>query len=253
MYILRDEEEIDDPRREFLVDALTAGAFVATGTAGLMVPASTAEASIFGKVPRKVPPGKSIFDIKGAVRVNGKAADKDTLIKVNDTVETGKKSQVVFVVGKDAFIMRSNSKLKLSGTGLLLNNLRLVTGKLLSVFGKRKKKERGLSVATSTATIGIRGTGVYFEAEPDRSYICTCYGVTSLASTTDPSSRESIASKRHDAPRYILAKGAKGKRIRKAPFKNHTDMELMLIEELVGRTTPYSVSDVDYNAPRRGY
>lgn len=252
MFFIKKDKELDDPRREFLVNALTAGAFVATGSMGLMMPAG-AEAGIFGKVPRKVESGKSIFDMKGDVRVNGELATIDTVIKAADTVETGEKSQAVFVVGKDSFILHSNSKLKLSGSGILLNNLRLFTGRMLSVFGKRGRNEGALSAVTSTATIGIRGTGVYFESEPDLSYVCTCYGVTDLSSTADPSSNEKIASQHHDAPRYITAAGSKGSRIRSAPFINHTDLELMLIEELVGRVPPFTVADTDYSAPRRGY
>ena len=53
--------------------------------------------------------------------------------------------------------------------------LRLLTGSLLSVFGERGANQ-ALSVNTSTATIGIRGTGIYMEAEPDLTYLCTCYG-----------------------------------------------------------------------------
>lgn len=253
MFFIKKDKELDDPRREFLVNALTAGVFAATGAMGLLMPAGIAEASIFGKVPRKVPPGKSIFDMSGEVRVNGELATGDTLIKSEDTVETGDKSQAVFVVGKDAFILHSNSKLKLSGTGILLNNLRLFTGRMLSVFGKREKNEPHLAAVTSTATIGIRGTGVYFESEPDLTYVCTCYGVTSLTSTIDPGSSEKIASQHHDAPRYITADGKKGQQIRPAPMKNHTDLELMLIEELVGRVPPFTVADTDYTAPRRGY
>lgn len=253
MFFIKKDEELDDPRREFLVNALTAGAFAATGAMGLLMPAGVSQASIFGKVPREVPPGKSFFSLSGDVRVNGKPATEETLVKSDDKVETGDSSEAVFVVGKDAFILRSNSELQLSGTGLLLHNLRLFTGRVLSVFGKREKNEPSLAVVTSTATIGIRGTGVYFESEPDLSYVCTCYGVTSLTSTADLSSSEKIASQHHDAPRYITADGDKGKRIRPAPMKNHTDLELMLIEELVGRVPPFAVADTDYTAPRRGY
>jgi hypothetical protein len=250
MFFIKKDKELDDPRREFLVNALSAGAFVACGSMGIAMPAS---AGIFGKVPRQVPPGKSIFNLTGEVRVNGALANEDTLIKADDTVETGAKSQAVFVVGKDAFILHSNTKLKISGSGLLLNNLRLFTGRMLSVFGKRGRDEGSLVTVTSTATIGIRGTGVYFESEPDLSYVCTCYGVTNLMSTSDPSSSEKIASQHHDAPRYIAADGGKGQQIRPAPMINHTDLELMLIEELVGRVPPFAVADTDYSAPRRGY
>jgi hypothetical protein len=251
MFFIKKDRKLDDPRREFLVKALTAGAFMACGTYGLLIP--TAKASIFGKVPRQVPEGKSFFTIEGDVRVNGQAATENTLVKTSDTVQTGAKSQAVFVVGKDAFILRSNSELRLSGTGSLLTNMRLITGKILSVFGKRGPHETKLSMVSPTATIGIRGTGVYMESEPDLTYLCTCYGVTSMTSTEDPSSQETIASKHHDAPRYITAQGDSGKRIRSAPVINHEDIELLLIEELVGRSPPFSVSDSGYSAPRRGY
>jgi hypothetical protein len=36
-----------------------------------------------------------------------------------------------------------------------------------------------------------------------------------------------------------------------APFKNHDDLELMLIETLVGRTPPFSLFDESYDNPRR--
>lgn len=250
MFFIKKDEEADDPRREFLVQALTMGAFATTGTLGLL---PAAEASLFGRVPKKMPKGKSIFDIKGQVQVNKKPADKNTIIRANDTIQTGDNSQIIFVVGKDAFIMHSNSSMQLNGTGILLNNLRLFTGRLLSVFGKRSRREGKLMAVTNTATIGIRGTGVYFEAEPDLSYVCTCYGLTTITSKDDPTSTENIASKHHDAPRYITADGAKGRKLRAAPMKNHTDLELMLIEELVGRTPPFGASDMGYSAPRRGY
>ena len=36
-----------------------------------------------------------------------------------------------------------------------------------------------------------------------------------------------------------------------APFINHTDVELALIEALVGRTPPFSLFDEDYGGARR--
>jgi hypothetical protein len=44
-----------------------------------------------------------------------------------------------------------------------------------------------------------------------------------------------------------------GKNIRPAPFINHTDQELMLIEALVGRTPPFVFAGDEYSAPRREY
>jgi len=237
----RPKQEIDDPRREVLVRALSAGMFVAAGSAGILRPVHA-----MGKIPDVLEPGKSIYDMRGNVTVSGNPADENTQISGTDIVETGRRSHVVFVVGKDAFVLRSNSRLELSGSGMIVNTLRLVTGKLLSVFGKTKH-----TIKTPNATIGIRGTGVYTEAEPDQSYVCTCYGVVDLYADNDKNSTETITSQHHDAPRYILSNESSGRNIREAPFINHTDQELQVIESLVGREPPFSMAGGGYSAPRR--
>ena len=236
-------EEIDDPRRQFLLQLLATGAFTNLASTGFL---SSAFAEPLSGLPRPVPAGKSIYDMKGLVKVNGRVATMDTFISANDTIETGDKSYLIFVVGKDAFILRSNSRLDLSSgkeekiekdlTSALVNSLRLVTGKLLSVFGKSSHE-----IITPSATIGIRGTGVYTEANPDETYFCTCYGTTVINANSDPSVSETIISVQHDAPKYISSKASNGQFIRPAPFKNHEDIELLLIEELVGRQTPFPV------------
>ena len=114
-----------------------------------------------------------------------------------------------------------------------MQGFRLMTGKLLTV-----SRSKGTQIRTSTATIGIRGTGYYIEADPEQTYFCTCYGLTDVESNDDPSSRDTVASKHHDKPLYILANQQPGQNIRRAGFIDHTDQELMLIETLVGRTTP---------------
>ncbi len=235
------EEEIDDPRRQILLRALAAGFFAAGGSAGIIQPVMA-----MGKIPKELEPGKSIYDMRGNVKVNNITATMGTKIEANDKIITGRNSHVVFAVGKDAFILRSNSELQLSGGGVLIDTLRLVTGKLLSVFGKTRHK-----LHTPNATIGIRGTGVYAEADPGQSYLCTCYGVVDIFANNDSSSRETITSNHHDAPRYILSNETPGKNIRTAPFINHTDLELQIIEELVGRSPPFLVAGGGYAAPKR--
>lgn len=257
------EDEFEDPRRDFLVKALTMGLLAAGGGW-----AWSSRAEAMGGRPRALPPGRSIYRMRGDVLINGTAAERGQLIRPDDRIETGSDSEVIFVVGKDAFIMRENGNLALSsepvalasastaaglyyaeGESAIISGLRLLSGKLLSVFGVRSSGER-LGMRSPTATIGIRGTGVYMESEPDRTYVCTCYGQTRLA-TVDDEVAENITATHHDSPRYILADGAAGKRIEEAPVINHTDMELMLIEELVGRTPPFAVSGSDYDAPRK--
>ena len=126
--------------------------------------------------------------------------------------------------------------------------LRLITGKILSV-----SRDTRYTVRTPTATIGIRGTGIYAEADAEQTYFCTCYGSTEVSASRDAASKETVVSKHHDKPLYILGSEPQGKNIRSAPFINHTDQELMLIEALVGRTPPFVFPDKNYAAPRRRY
>lgn len=235
--------EFNKLRRNFLKQALSSGLFAA-GSLGLNL-----SAFAMGQIPRVLEPGKSIYKINGTVKVDKTLATIDTKITAGSVIETGRNSHVIFAVGKDAFVLRSNSTLQLSGTDYLLSGLRLVTGKLLSVFGKREKKKQ-LKVSTVVATIGIRGTGVYLESEPDKTYVCTCYGIADLASTSDSASKETVVTKHHDAPRYILAKADTGKSIQPAPVINHTDDELELIETLVGRSVPFAFGG-DYDSLRK--
>ncbi len=129
---------------------------------------------------------------------------------------------------------------------MLKGGLRAVTGLIRPSTGK------SYTLSTTTATIGIRGTGVYAEAMPDASYVSTCYGVVDINANENPEEFENIRSVHHDAPRYVLANPEGGKLITPAPMKNHTDEELMLVEAIVGRTPPFS-SVKGYSTPRRGY
>lgn len=240
---MRDHDE-DDPRRRLLLQALAAG-FFATG-----LPIASTIAGPFGSIPGKLPPERSIYRLSGRVLVNGKPADAATRIGPRDTIETAAGAEIVFAVGPDAYILRGGSKLVLAtqpGQSEVANLLRVLAGKVLAVFG------RGVhNIETPTATLGIRGTGVYIEGDPEQTYLCICYGSAALAARNNRDSHETIVSKHHDA-RYILNQAATGQYIRPAPFINHTDVELMLIEALVGRTPPFAFPRDDYAAPRRGY
>ena len=144
-------------------------------------------------------------------------------------ITTGPNSEVLFVRERDALMVRSNSTLSFVAGGF-----RLVTGAVLAVFSPGQPKE----LRTPTATIGIRGTAVYLEVEPGRTYVCTCYGEAVLAAVDAPASRETVRTRAHEQPRYIMAGGAP-QMITSAPVINHTDTELALLEGLVGRQMPY--------------
>src|SRR5712692_3187317 len=231
----------EDPRRAFLLKALAAGLL-----SGVPAAIPGALAQVLGRRPQRLPAGQSIYEVTGPVLVNGQPATSATRITATDRVETGKGARLIFVVGADAFVLRENSKLEMRGNNLVVNLFRLTTGAVLSAFGRGASKQ----LDTPTAALGIRGTGLYVESQPDQSYVCTCYGEVNIAAANDPSISERIVTKHHDAPRYVLGPGA-ARRIVPAGFINHSDVELMLIESLVGRTTPFSLFDQEYGAPRR--
>jgi hypothetical protein len=235
----------DEKRREYLVKLLTLSAL--TGT-----PLSVVQAAWWGSTPKKLPEDKSIFSLEGDVRVNGERADLATRIKGGDRVSTLKDSEVVFAVGGDSFIMRSNSEMEIEGGGFFVDALRMLTGSVLSVFGKRSGQQQ-LTMNSSTATIGIRGTGVYMESEPGLTYLCTCYGQVGLYNNGDLNDSELITATHHDAPKYITDKKVRGTAIRAAPFKNHTDAELKILEAIVGREVPFGIESELYKGERREY
>ena len=239
--------EADDPRRRLLIQALAAGLF-STGWPGGRAMAL----EIFGRPPTKLPPGQSIYRISGTATVNGNPATLKTAVGPNDTVETAKDGEIVFAVGDNAFILRGGSRVALQAAqkdSALVSAMRLLTGALLSVFAPGRPNR----ITTQTATIGIRGTGLYLESDPEQTYFCTCYGVAEVTANNDPESKDTVVSQHHDKPLYILAAAKPGESIRKAGFINHTDQELMLIETLVGRTPPFVFPAGTYKAPRRDY
>src|SRR5262245_6633622 len=270
MFIRKSEQALIESRRQFLVRALSLG-----WIAGGMGWNSTALASLFGKLPGKLPANRSIFEMKGEVLVNGQPATEKTIITPSDKVSTGANSYVIAAVGANSFILRDKSVLDLGGTNPLKQVMRLVTGKFLGVFGKLAGKQ-SLSLNTPVATIGIRGTGVYAESDPEKTYLCTCYGTTALAAGADydfdleaqglgaakdrkkkvddrPVELAQVTAQHHDAPKYILAAPDNGKRITAPPFINHTDLELMTLEALVGRKVPFGLPATEYESPRRDY
>jgi len=212
-------------RRSILAGAVGAGLSVNLGWLGELLAAD------------RIAPG--VHTVAGDVSVNGAAATQGMQVRAGDSVVTGPNGDVVFVVGRDAFMIRPESSVELlrRGNSPLLAGLRILSGRILSVFSRGRMR----NIEAVTATIGIRGTAVYIEAAPDRTYVCTCYGTVELASRDDPSAREIIRTKHHDQPRYVMASGAP-QMLMGAPVVNHTDAELILLESLVGRRPPFGTA-----------
>jgi len=157
--------------------------------------------------------------------VQGVRSQKGEVLVSSDRISTGANGQLTIIVGRDAMLVRRNSTLM-----VLANGFRLVTGAVLTVFSPGRSRR----VLTPTATIGIRGTAVYLESERGRTYACTCYGEAELGSAFDPSARETVRTKHHEQPRYLMAKSSP-QMLTQAPVVNHTDEELRMLEGLLGR------------------
>lgn len=238
--------EADDPRRRLLIKALAAGVF-SGGLAG----SSAVAAQVSGGRPTKLPADKSVFKSSGTATVNDKPVVADTRVRPGDTLRTAKDSEIIFVVSDCSMLLRAESQLVLEGepSGRLVG-FKLLIGKLLSVYPPGPVR-----IETAAARAQIRGTGVYVESDPERTYFCTCFGTTDIVAKDDQDSRETVTAVHHDRPLYILAGGKnRGRSIERATFKSHTDEELKLIEALVGRTLPsnFVFGDPRYQTPKGG-
>jgi hypothetical protein len=221
-------------RREFLKQAMAAG--LVSG-AGLTVAAR----QVLAMAPDQLLEG--VRRVQGTVLINGAPAQVNAMVFPGDTITTGSASHAVFVVGKDAFLIRENARIEIlgdergagqqQGTSKLIRTVKVAAGRVLSVFGKGEKR-----IETVTAVAGVRGSAVYVESEPDLTYLCLCYGEADLSAPQHPSAREIVITRHHDQPRYILAKNA-GRPFLRAPVINHTDEELVMLEGLVGRKPPF--------------
>lgn len=209
-------------RRGFLHSA-------AAVAAGAAAPALWAQARV-----------ESIHDLKGAVRVNGELINDKAVIKTGDVVTTGSDGRVVFVVGGDAFFLRERSELRIEKSPMgnfAISALRMVTGAVGMVFGKRSAGQ--VAITTPTVTAGIRGTGCYMETRGDATYFCTCYGAIELTGMKDASQTAVIVASHHQ-PKLVYAEPRDGQWIADAKVDNtHTDAEMDMLEKCVGRRAPW--------------
>jgi hypothetical protein len=210
-------------QRRAVLKQLAASALLGSAGIGALPRDALANAS------KPVTPG--MYKTTGMVTFNGKPAVPGMAIGAGDSIVTGANSEAIYVIGQDAFLQRASSTVSFSGASA--DVIRVLSGKILSVFGKGSKK-----LETATATIGIRGTGCYIESEARRVYFCLCYGVAEVIPSADTNRVEIVETRYHDHPLYIH--DSSRPLFVDAPVINHSDLELKLLESLVGRWPPFS-------------
>lgn len=182
----------------------------------------------------------NVVELRGDALVNGQPLVANQSVQTGDEIVTGPRSTVIFVIGNSAFHVRQNSNL-LVERGPTLNAvsvLRLLTGAVVSVFGKGSSRQ----IVTPTLTAGIRGTGVYTEVFPTqqggRTYFCNCYGVVDLASGDD---RDVSEASYHQA---VWGEPRLDGRAALTPARaiNHSDSELEFLARLIGERTAWQIS-----------
>ena len=203
--------------------SLSAG--VAGGLTGLISQALAADGPAVRQGVRR---------INGEISVNGKPAREGAPVRPGDTITTGRNSDAIYVLGDNAFYQRADSRVDF-GKSSAATFLRVVTGGLLSVFGRGNRQ-----IETAVATAGIRGTGCYIEAEQRRTYFCLCYGAVVLQPKDGRTLRYKTT--HHESPLWI-ANGATSP----ASVVNHTDAEIILLNEFVGRGSPFSAGRKSYS------
>ena len=203
-------------RRDFLI-------------AGALLPLPAAAQAPFGVVR----------ELTGSVTLNDFPLARNNALQAGQTIRTGADGRVWFSIGADAYFLRPNSTMRLDGSKAgepLIDFLRLVTGALGATFARGMRR----TLIAPTATIGIRGTGVYLEASPDVAYFCTCFGSTEILTAPSGNMMESVAvTTENHLARRIHREAMSGMRILHAGFERHTNDEMAKLESLVGRPNPF--------------
>lgn len=175
---------------------------------------------------------EGVNKVSGNLYINGKLAIPGDSVPLGATVTTDSASEAVVVVGGHAFLVHEKTEVVMPGAQIANDVMTLVAGKLLSVFDEGPK-----TLNTPFASIGIRGTGIYMDADATRLYVCLCYGAADFVAP-DGRLLERLTTEHHDSPRYIHPPGG-AKTIEPAPVFDHTDDELKMLEWAVGRDVPF--------------
>jgi len=175
-----------------------------------------------------------VHELVGDVTLNDIPLTRQSALQAGQTIRTGAGGRVWFSIGADAYFLRPNSRLRLDSSRPkepIIDFLRLATGALGATFQRGMRR----TLIAPTATIGIRGTGVYLETAPDVTYFCTCFGSTEILAPSG-SMMDNVAATTEKHQARMMMTGA---RIVPAGMQRHTSEEMARLEALVGRANPF--------------
>ena len=113
-----------------------------------------------------------VFINRRRIRPDQLKGTDGVLVENDASISTGSAGFTVFVIGRDAFLIRGNSILELNPRldrkQNEISGFSLISGAILSVFAWKKRTLR-----TVTAVIGVKGTGVYLVDDSEKTYVCT--------------------------------------------------------------------------------
>jgi hypothetical protein len=181
----------------------------------------------------------NIVELQGDAMVNGRRLTAQQTVQTGDEVQTGPGSTLIFVIGNSAFQVRQNSMVAVERGGTLfsVSVLRMITGAIVSVWGKGTSRQ----IVTPTITAGIRGTGVYTEIFADqggRGYFCNCYGTVVLNAGQD----ELVSRSSYHQSFWGEVEPKAGRTLTPAKAINHTDEELEFLARLVDQRTAWDIA-----------
>lgn len=192
----------------------------------------------------------NIVELTGDAIVNGRRLMPNAVVQTGDMIETGPKSNLVFVVGNASFQMRQNSRMTIERGSTInaVSVLRLLTGAVNSVWGRGHNRQ----ITTPTLTAGIRGTGVYteiFASQGGRSYFCNCYGVVDLSA----GGQSKVSTAQYHESFWAEVEPKNGKMFTPARAINHTDEEMEFLARLIDQRTAWQIAGKKGTLDGKGY
>jgi len=174
-----------------------------------------------------------IHKIKGEVYVNGSKATKDYELKNGDKIET-RDGLVTLLFEDEIYKLRSNTVFILPDNEVKSPST-LIKGAVIAAF--KKKGERKMKIH-NTATLSIRGTGVYVKnIAGEKKRYCLCYGKSALE-TDNHLHSANTESKYHEE--FIISSTGKIRKFKLNEFEmNHYSLENIELEKVLGNETPF--------------